>query len=122
MGEELSQLIMYKFGQAIMMNYLKTNKLDEAKSLVNFLKNRSPYCFIEMCLMFYSKTSDDDLFAVQMSNLLTHFVEMHANGQYQFEWFGGLFYVQLAELQIEFNQDDQFLLTLERLANVSRLY
>ena len=70
--------------------------------------------------MFYSQTCPNT-FDIYMDELLNDFTNFNIHGIYGFAWYAAFFFVELAELQIEFNQDDQYLATIKKLVQLKEM-
>ena len=100
-----------RLGRDVMKLNLTKNEINKAQSLVDLfeyvvfciirlttfqLREFSGYCKIEMRMMFYSQTCPNT-FDIHKRVLLRLYTDMAIDGQYQFEWFAGLFFVDLAK-------------------------
>ena len=71
--------------------------------------------------MFYSKTCPNT-FDVHVEELLNNYTDLNVDDQYQFEWYAGLFLIDRAEFFMEFNQDEQYWMVMERLAELTKIH
>ena len=59
---------------------------------------------------------------IHLRDLIHFYADVNINGPYEFERWAGLFFIDLAEFQIEFKQDDQYLSTLASLAKLTTIH
>merc|ERR1711935_629184 len=112
-------MIKRRFMRDVMKHYLKKYKVEKAQALVDLSEQYSQYCCIEMRMMFYAQTCPNT-WDIHMNDLAKYYSDWNINGPYKFEWWAGLFFVDLVKFQIEFN--DEYLSTLEYLAELTAVH